>query len=92
MRLPVAMIGVLAEDDDAYPVERGQIERTEIFDAPRKNLPTLLLFLQQEPLELGHVTVAEFPAQNGFPAFFQPDRRVHVDRPPPWVSFRNLDA
>ncbi len=54
MGLPFAMIGVLPQYDDADLVERGQIERTEIFIALGEDALACLLFSQQEFAQIAH--------------------------------------
>ena len=73
MRLAEAVIGILAEDDDADPIERGQVERCEPFAALWKDVLASLLLGRQEGAERLHIGAGELLAERRQPAFVQPD-------------------
>ena len=76
MRLTVAVIGVLAENDDLDLIERRQIQRCKIFRRFREDLfPVRHLGFQECP-QLGHVGAFELPGQSRFPARIKLDGGV----------------
>src|SRR5690606_35957927 len=81
MRLAGAVIGVLAEDDDAHRVQRGQVQRPEIFAALREDALALGLFGHEEAFQSLHIGLAELACERLQPAFVKPDALVHVSCP-----------
>lgn len=73
MCLANPMIGVLPQNDDLDPVERGQIQRPEIFGTLGKDVLASSFFGKQEIFELLHVGAGEFGGKNTFPAVFEFD-------------------
>jgi hypothetical protein len=77
MRLPLAMIRVLTEDDDPYLVERRQIQSAKILRPLGKNLLAATFFLHQEFFQCGHIGAGKFRSQSCFPALLDLHSRFH---------------
>ncbi len=81
MRLAGAMVRILAEDHDPDLVERRQVEGFEPVATLWKDALSLFLLGGEEALELGHVGLAELPAQRLEPACMKLDVRGRHRRP-----------
>ena len=68
VRLPLAMIGILAQDHDAHPVERGEIERAEPRAALGEDALARRLLRHEKMLQRRHIRAGEFARERGAPA------------------------
>ena len=81
MRLPLAMIGVLPQDDDADLVERRQVERAEPLGRAGEDTLAAGALLGQEGLQRLHIGLVELGLQHRQPAFVQSNIAHHFVLP-----------